>query len=284
MGENIGVKIMKLWRFISKERELKMVWETRRDEQRSYLAGTAHFFPYSFKTSLSRYISNVNTVLLEGPLDESAMEMVVERASGGKEPSLYNILDARTINKIKRELAHPLGGLSSFASYMDVFKTSGGDLLYRQIKGQSPWMAFFNIWSLYLKKRGWRYTMDLDALGIAKQLGKEVYFLEKIEEQLEALKGIPLERIVNFLQKIERWNEYARRYVTHYLRGDLEGLMSAAREFPTRCEAIIEKRDPILYKRMKPFFEKGNTIAIVGITHIQGIKRMFLDDGYVFEE
>lgn len=258
-----------------------MVWEIEKDGKKSYLVGTAHIFPYSFKKSLIRYISNVNTVLLEGPLDESNMSKVVEWGSEEGEGSfLHNTLDTQTIIKINKELGYPFSGLSSFTSYMDIFKIGSGNLLCHQIKGQRPWLAFFNIWFHYLKKRGWKYTMDLDAFKIVKQLGKDVYHLEKIEEQIEALEGIPLEGIVNFIKKIGQWSEYTYDYVKHYLRGDLEELMSAAREFPTRCESIIDKRDPILYERMKVFLEKGNVIVFVGITHIQGIKKMLLEDGY----
>ncbi len=255
-----------------------------KEGRKSYLAGTAHFFPYSFKISLSRYISNVNTVVLEGPLDASAMSRVVELGSKGGEGSpLYDALDTQIIIKIKKELAYHFSGLSSFASYIDTFRTSSGDLLYQQIKGLSPWMAFFSIWFHYLNKRGWKYTMDLEAFKIAKQLGKEIRFIEKIEEQIQALEGIPLERIINFLKKIEQWDGYAQRYVKHYLNGNLEELMSAAGGFPTRCESIIDKRDPILYERMKTFLEKGNAMVIVGITHIQGIKKMLLEDGYAIK-
>lgn len=267
---------MNLLKFISKEKELRMVWEVEREGRKSRLVGTAHFFPYSFKTSLSRHIGSADIVLLEGPLDESAMSRIVEQGSDGKEfPSLYDALDAQTIVKINRELAYP-SHLSTFASY---FK-SPADPLYHQIKGQRPWMAFFNIWFQYLSKRGWKYTMDLDAFKIAERMGKKIHHLEKIEEQIEALDGISLEKIVNFLKKIEQWEKYTHGYVKRYLSGSLEELMSAATEFPTRCESIIDRRDPILYERMKVFLEKGNAMAFVGITHIQGIKKMLVEDGY----
>jgi pheromone shutdown protein TraB len=51
-------------------------------------------------------------------------------------------------------------------------------------------------------------------------------------------------------------------------------------EFPTRCESIIAKRDPIFFKRMKVFFEKGKAVAFVGVGHIPGIRKLFLDEGY----
>ncbi|MEF9426015.1 MAG: TraB/GumN family protein [Candidatus Mariimomonas ferrooxydans] len=275
---------MNLFHFISKEKELKMIWKIKRDGKESYLAGTAHFFPYKFRSTLRKHISNVDTVLLEGPLEEGVMNMVVEQSSGKTEfPSLYDALDARTIIKINKELGYLFRGTSSFMSYMESFKKNS-DLLYSHIKDQSPWMAFFSIWFHFLKKRGWRYTMDLDALNAAKELGRKVFYLEKIEEQIEALNGIPFERIVNFVKKIEYWDGYVQRYVKLYLRGDFEEMMNSAVEFPTRCESIIGRRDPILYERMKVFLEKGNALVAIGITHMQGIKKMLSEDGYLIHK
>lgn len=275
---------MNLFHFISKEKELKMIWKIKRDGKESYLAGTTHFFPYRFRSALRKHISNVDTVLLEGPLEEDVMNMVVEQSSGKTGiQSLYNALDARTITQINKELGYLFRGTSSFMSYMESFKRNS-DLLYSQIKDQSPWMAFFSIWVHFLKKRGWRYIMDLDALNAAKELGREVFYLEKIEEQIEALNGIPFERIVYFVKKIEYWDGYVQRYIKYYLRGDFEELMNSAVEFPTRCESIIGRRDPILYERMKVFLEKGNALVVIGITHVQGIKKMLSEDGYLIHK
>ncbi len=275
---------MNLREFIFKEKELKMIWKIKRDGKESYLAGTTHFFPYRFRSALRKHISNVDTVLLEGPLEEDVMNMVVEQSSGKTGiQSLYDALDARTITQLNKELGYLFRGTSSFMSYMESFKRNS-DLLYSQIKDQSPWMAFFSIWVHFLKKRGWRYIMDLDALNVAKELGREVFYLEKIEEQIEALNGIPFERIVYFVKKIEYWDGYVQRYVKYYLRGDFEELMNSAVEFPTRCESIIGRRDPILYERMKVFLEKGNALVVIGITHMQGIKRMLSEDGYLIHK
>jgi hypothetical protein len=51
-------------------------------------------------------------------------------------------------------------------------------------------------------------------------------------------------------------------------------------EFPTRCESILTKRDPIFFERIKTFFEEGKTTAFVGVAHIPGIRKRFLDEGY----
>lgn len=270
---------MSLCNIFSKERELKMIWKVEKNGKVSFLAGTAHFFPYRFKKSLTIYIRSVKTVLLEGPLDENSMSKVLDSGLEKEKVShLYDALDSETINQINKVFSHPRKGLSSFASYGDTFKPTE-DFLH-SLSALKPWMAFFSIWVHYLEKRGWRYKMDVDALTIAKQLRKDIYFLEQIEEQIDALDSIPLERIVHFLKKIRRWNTYAGVYVKHYLKGDLEHLMSVAKDFPSRCESVIEKRDHILYKRMKGFFEQGNTIALVGAPHTKAIKRMFLEDGF----
>lgn len=217
---------------------------------------------------------------MEGPLDESSLNSVVEEGVGEDENcSLDHHLDARTINEINK-LEYTISTQSYFGTYMMTFGQSRENSLYQQTKNKRPWMAFFIVWLYYRLRNGWRYTMDLDALKIAEALGKEVHFLERIEEQIDALNGIPIERIARFLKRIDQWDRYAKRYMKYYLRGDLDTLMAYAADFPTFCESIIDRQEHILYERMKPFIEKGNTIAFVGITHIQGIKKRLLKDGY----
>ena len=50
----------------SKEKELKMIWELDKNSKRSLLIGTAHFFPYSFKTSLTNCLQSARTAIFEG--------------------------------------------------------------------------------------------------------------------------------------------------------------------------------------------------------------------------
>jgi hypothetical protein len=65
-----------------------------------------------------------------------------------------------------------------------------------------------------------------------------------------------------------------------FLEGDLQKFLSMTGEFPTRCESIITKRDPIFFERMKVYFEENKTTAFVGVAHIPGIRELFLDAGY----
>ena len=276
---------MSLYEILTTEKNLRMMWKVEKNGKASYLIGAAHFFPYSFKKFLTPYINNADTVLLEGPLDEENMNKVIEKGAGGNNnSSLDGLLDDNIITEINK-LEYILPSPSYYGTFMMTYGgQSRSDLLYNQIKDKRPWMAFFSIWFYFRARHKWKYKMDMDALNIAKSMGKEVQFLEKIEEQIDALNGIPVERIVNFLKRVNKWDKYGKRHVKYYLKGDLDGLLSGADDFPTYCESIIGKRDPILYERMKPFLEKGNAFAVVGVTHIKGIREMLRKDGYSVNE
>jgi hypothetical protein len=138
-------------------------------------------------------------------------------------------------------------------------------------------MAFFTIWSAFLN---WKHSMDMEAFHIAQKLKKKIGYLETIEDQLAALDEIPFERIVNYLNHIEHWRVHKEVFMKAFLEGDLQKFFSMTGEFPTRCESIITKRDPIFFKRMKTFFDEGKTAAFVGVAHIPGIRKLFLDEDY----
>lgn len=142
-----------------------------------------------------------------------------------------------------------------------------------------PWMAFFHIWTEYRRRDGWIYSVDLDAAEIAAELKKDVRTLETIEEQIETLGRIPLQRIVDFLAN-EDWERYRRGYVRHYLDGDLGALMVMARTFPSYCEPVIEARDPVLFERMLPSLERGGAVAFVGVMHCRGLIALLRARGY----
>ena len=122
--------------------------------------------------------------------------------------------------------------------------------------------------------------MDVEAFHIAQKLGKEIRYLETIEDQLAALDGIPFERIVKYLNDIKHWSGHKKVFMKAFLEGDIQKFFSMTGEFPTRCESIIAKRDPIFFERMRGHFEEKKTTAFVGVAHIPGIQKMFLDEGY----
>jgi uncharacterized protein YbaP (TraB family) len=261
-----------------KEKPLRTVWRIEKDAQTSFLVGTAHFSPYRFKKTLTRLTQDAETVLFEGPLDEESMARVVQYGQQGENaPSLDKALHPDVIAEINKLLAARSGFQTTAVPYLDLIHPTRSDFLEIQARGVRPWMTFFTIWSAFLN---WKHSMDLEAFHIAQKLGKKIEYLETIEDQLAALDGIPIERIVNYLNHIGHWRIHKEVFTKAFLEGDIQQFFSMTGEFPTRCESIIAKRDPIFFKKMKVFFERGKTVAFVGVGHIPGIRKLFLDEGY----
>ena len=261
-----------------KKKRLKTVWRVEKDGHTSYLVGTAHFSPYRFKKTLIKLIQGIETVLFEGPLDEESMARVVQYGQKGENtPSLCKALHPDVIVKINKLLSARSSLQTTAVPYLDLIHPTTSDFFEIHTRGVRPWMAFFTIWSAFLN---WKHSMDVEAFRIAQKLGKKIQYLETIEDQLAALDEIPFERIVNYLNHIEHWRVHKEVFMKAFLEGDLQKFFSMTGEFPTRCESIITKRDPIFFKRIKTFFEKDKTAAFVGVGHIPGILDMFLDEGY----
>ena len=264
----------------SNERELKMIWQVEKDHKRSYLVGTAHFFPYSFKTSLERCLENAATVLFEGPLDQDNMAKVVNNGFDDQSGyHIFNDLDQPTIDRITRELAPKCRGRNTFF-ILNLRNFSIENPLYEMVKGMKPWLAFFTIWTNYLKKNGWKYSVDLEGYTLAKELGKKIVFLETIEEQINVLENLTHDRIIDFLKRVDHWQELTQGYVACYLAGDLEQIKSKGLRFPSRHHSVIDHRDKIFCARMLEYLKAGDAVAFVGAPHVQGVSDLLREDGF----
>jgi uncharacterized protein YbaP (TraB family) len=217
-------------------------------------------------------------VLLEGPLDEQSMRRVVDAGSGTVHVSLYHALDAGTRQRICRDLA-VAQPLDAQPLYRELFFGRPDEWLEAELRSLKPWMAFFGLWTRYRAREGASYSLDLDAQRMAAGLGKNLLHLETIEEQIAALEAIPVERMVEFLARAD-WAAYYTDYVRRYLDGDLDGLIAAARVFPTFCEAVIENRDPVLAERMAPALERGDACVFIGVTHCPGVLSRLRRSGF----
>ena len=264
----------------SSDKELKMIWKVEKGSARSHLVGTAHFFPHSFKTSLTRCLENARIVMFEGPLDDENMARVV--SSGMAADSGYHLfddLDRKTVDKITRELAPACRGRDTFM-VLNFRKFRVENPLYDMVKGMKPWLAFFTIWSNFLKKNGWKYSVDLEAYTLAEQMGKKIEYLETIDDQIGVLNSLTRERITAFLNRVDHWHDLARGYADCYLAGDLKRLKSQGLRFPSRHRSVIHHRDQIFYDNMVEHFNTGDAVAFVGAPHIRGVSKLLREAGF----
>jgi len=263
-----------------KEREFRMLWEVEKDGRRSLLMGTAHFFPYSFRKAFSRIMGGTRTVLFEGPLDEKSMAKVVRAGTGGEGGRhLLDHLDEKTAVRIM-EAIMPAGRTRCSFMLFNLRVPGADNPVYEMIKGMKPWLAFFTLWSHYLERRGWKYSVDLEAHGVAGELGKHVLVLETIEEQIEVLENLSLENILRFLEQVDRWDVISDAYAQSYLQGDLEGIKIMGFRFPSRHRSVIDRRDQVFFERAGAYLEEGDALLCVGAPHILGLCRLLTADGY----
>jgi uncharacterized protein YbaP (TraB family) len=256
-----------------KEKELKMVWRIQKDHKPSLLIGTAHYFPYSFRSSLAKYLRDADSVLFEGPLDEENMIKVVKagytRENG---PHLFAELDRKTICQISKALTS--SRQERLLHLWPLLRSNPQEVVYTMVKGMKSWLAFFTIWASFLEKRGWKYSVDLEAYNLAREMNKNIVFLETIEEQIEVLENLSHERIIAFLKGVDRWDYYTEEYARSYLKGDLGKLISMGLVHPSRSSLVIQRRDRIFYERMLTYLEEGGAAVCVGAPHIRGISVM----------
>ena len=263
--------------FWSDQRPMRMIWRVEKDGRASHLVGTAHFFPYSFRRSLTRLMRNVDTVMFEGPLDEASSEQIAEYGRDGDEmPAFVEELTPEAIREIDRLLREQVNGQNDEAWLLSIAERKP---VYFETftRGMRPYAAFFSIWQTCL---GWNYSVDMEGYQVACKLGKEIHFLEILNEQLNVLDSISNSRIVRILNDVKNWDAYNKEYVKHYLDGELEKLLNLTSRFVTRGPVVIGARDRIQFERMKPIMEREDALAFIGFPHIPGVLELFREEGY----
>ena len=262
----------------SAQRPYAMLWEVTKDGRRSWLGGSAHFFCYSFESSLIRLFRGVDTVLFEGPLDEASMRSVKRH---GEEPPagftpLIDLLAEEEVRRLERVVRGPEGPL---ARWLNMEWDNRPDVR-RYLRSTRSWYAFFSLWSDFLERVGWRESVDMEAYRLALRMGKHVVAMETIEEQKATLDAVPVERVLRFLRGCRGWGAMAAGNRRAYLAGDLEGMMGSSAEFPTRTEQVVGARDRRFLERMLPWLEGGRCAVFVGTAHVVNLRHMLADRGF----
>lgn len=265
------------WRFTLDQpvqRPFAMLWSLDKAGRRSWIGGTAHFFCCSFEHSLRRLFEGVDTVILEGPLDEESLAEVdrIGRTPPGPGESVLEHLTERDVACLENVLCS--------RRWLADKPPPTRDGVRALLASTRPWYAFFSLWTLFLEQRGWNRSVDLEVWNLAHDMGRTVFGMENVPEQITSLESAPMDRIVRFLRDCRHWNGYRRRNATAYLRGDLEGMLGTSTEFPSRTEQIIDHRDQRFRERMRPWVDRGGVAVFVGSAHMLNLRRMLAEDGF----
>lgn len=267
---------------MSNERPFKMLWEIEKNGKQSWIGGSAHFFRYSFDSSFRKLFEKVDTVIFEGPLDQISLDQVnsLGKNPEPKTPRIIDYLNEKEIRSLERVV---IGLPNLWKGLLYAKNTDVPDVRYYLSKTR-PWMAFFSLWSSFLRRNGWYQSVDLEAWEIAREMNKIVFGMEIISEQIDTLESIPVQRIVNFFRECHRWKAYIKQHEDAYLKGNLTKMMGTSAEFPSRTEMVINRRDEIFLHRMLPFIEKGRCAVFVGSAHMLNLEKMISDAGFKIQK
>ena len=259
-------------------RRFAMLWELEKNGRRSWIGGTAHTSRYSFAASFRKLFAKVDTVIFEGPLDADSFALVEQagRLPLPGTPRVAPLLSEQEIKILERVVRGPEGKLARF---LNTQNEQAADVRYL-LAHTAPWYAFFSLWNAFLERHDWIYSVDLEACTLAREMGKTIVAMERIEDQIKSLEAVPLDRIVRFLQSCRHWDEFRKRNAATYLSGDLDNMMGSGAEFPTRVEQVIDVRDQHFLDQMRPYLEKGRCAAFVGTAHMLNLRRMLAEDGF----
>jgi uncharacterized protein YbaP (TraB family) len=263
---------------LPQQRTFAMLWEIEKNGRRSWIAGTAHFFYYSFERSFRELFEKVDTVLFEGPLDQASLDEVsaIGRTPGPESPRIVDALSEEDIRRLEHVVCGPRGFWARFLGA----EQKNPPKVHHLLSHTRHWMAFFSLWTGFLARRGWTQSVDLEAWHLALDMGKAVCGMESIPEQIETLESIPMPRIANFLRDCRKWDRYIKRNVRAYLKGDVDNMFGTSIEFPTRTELVIHRRDARFLDRMRPFIEEGRCAVFVGSAHMINLRGMLAEAGF----
>jgi len=263
---------------LPRQRRFAMLWEIEKDGRSSWIGGTAHFFCYSFESSFRKLFERVDTVVFEGPLDQASLDQVSEKGRS-PEPGSTRLIDVLTEEDLHRLERVVIGPRGFWARVLGFQRPDPPDVRYF-LSETRHWMAFFSLWTGYLKRHGWDQSVDLEAWHLAHDVAKAVVGMETIVEQIEILESIPLSRVARFLRLCDRWDGYIRRYERAYLKGDVNGMMGTSTEFPTRTAQVIHRRDLLFLERMTPFLKAGRCAVFVGTAHLLNLLPLLEGAGF----
>ncbi len=269
------------WKFIQSlppQRKLAMLWQVEKNGRRSWIAGASHFCRYSFSGHLRKVFAEVDAVLCEGPLDRVSMEMVADIGRTPDSDSLRMdvLLGGEEIDRLEKVVCGPRG---MWAKLLNTVYADAPDVRH-YLAETRHWMAFYGLWSAFLRRHGWNQSVDMEAWHLAMDMGKYVLGMETIAEQIRTLESIPADRIVRFFQSCDQWPRMMKANERGYITGNLRKMFGTSTEFPSRTEQVIEKRDKRFLKRMLPFMEEGGCAVFVGTAHMLNLPGLLREAGF----
>jgi len=150
------------------------------------------------------------------------------------------------------------------------------------VQKMKPWAAAT---TLSMPKSSSGLFLDLVLFMQAQAMGKKVYGLERVDEQLAVFEDMPLKQQISMLRDAVREYDASQAMLVKllelYVRRDLEGIRILSESYMQKGDAqvaayfqetIIDDRNLRMLQRMQPRLKEGNAFIAVGALHLSGEK------------
>jgi uncharacterized protein YbaP (TraB family) len=258
------------------------LYEVTKDARSSYLLGTIHL-GFGFDEVLTpagrRGFEGSQRVWLEADVASANPMQLVSAAVLPPEQSLRKLVGEPTwgelVAALKAQIPEPvLDRLKPWMPAMIVGLTRMGEALAE------------------LKPGAGEQRMDVEVIAQATQAGKELHYLETVNEQIAVFEAIPFEEQVRELRHSLSPDSAGegRALLEAFASGDesaLEGTLfmegGSMQESPGFYGELLDRRNERWLPKLLPELDKGGAFIAVGAAHLlgkHGLLRTLRDRGY----
>jgi len=255
-----------------------LLWEIRAGNAApSYLLGTMHSDDprlLELPAQLERVLQSASSFTMEVIIDPLAMTELGQHMLLPPQESLADMLDARTWQRLVSAMRQR-------------------QVPEARLRRLRPW-AVAMVLSMPQQFSG--LALDLYLQQYAARLGKKLYGLESIEEQVAVFEGLSKAEQVQLLQttllQLPELPALIEALTAAYLAGDLAAMQALTdaqlaigdAQFNRRfIRRLIDERNVKMLRRMQPRLREGGALIAVGAMHLpgeRGLLRLLRDQGY----
>jgi uncharacterized protein YbaP (TraB family) len=264
-----------------------LLWEISGNglEQPSHLYGTMHTTDeraFQFKDGVMEAFDNSSIY---------AMELNMDSVGGG------NLLGMLVMDS-----AQSLSSLIDSSEYLMV-QNFFRDTLKQSLMMYDKMQPMFTATLIGMRdlKSDRESALDLFLFKRAKEQGKRLIGLEKLEEQIGAFNAIPyqmqadgLVMAVESIMSGEAKDTSEVKLIDHYMKGDLDKMLEFTDEFGSEdpeaaklfMEVFLIKRNYNMTDRSEQYLKAGNAFIAVGAAHLpgeEGVIELLRKKGYTVE-
>lgn len=229
----------------------------------SYLFGTIHLIPaadFHFSRAADSVFGLAGKVVFEMDISDPALQLKVLKymqLDSGK--TLRALFSANDYRKIQRK-AEKLGlNLELFQNFLPVM-VQQNFILKTALGGDT------RSYELFLMEK-------------ARQSGKTIVGLETPEDQVKALRTIPLEKQARMLKESVVQPRKARKellkLIKLYKTGNIDKmyrLTARDKNMKEGSEALLASRNKTWVEKLKPLMAEGSAFVAVGAAHLGGLE------------